>query len=361
MTEDSGLLDDELSAHLERGWELFERGELDAARRCGEEVLKLDDENPDGHTLLGAVAVAGGEVEEGRERFLRAMDADPEHLEATLYAAELAIDPDEDYEEALRLLDQAEDVAEDGPAELDIRLLRAEALVASGDRAALEGLLSSFPETDQLPATVALRLGRVMIEGGDSEKAIPLLERCLTDPATEVDGRYFMAIAFDLTGRRDEARHFFIQVHAADRKEDGADEVGQDGEAADRLQAALEGFPRLRGLLGEAKVALARTPPLELVTEGVDPRAPAYLACSVTGHGEISESAREPRQAKLRSDAVEDDFRVLAIFAYERNLRRYARGAEAQAREFVRAVVGELTQLLDLDDQEVSNLLEPGR
>ena len=80
-----------LTAHLERGWELLERGDLAGARVATEVALELDPSSPDARVLLGSLATAEGDPEEALELMQQAMDLDPEFLRPVLAAAEICI------------------------------------------------------------------------------------------------------------------------------------------------------------------------------------------------------------------------------------------------------------------------------
>ena len=50
------------SAHLERGWELVDRGDLAGALRAAERSLELEGDNPEAHNLIGYVRMLEGQA-----------------------------------------------------------------------------------------------------------------------------------------------------------------------------------------------------------------------------------------------------------------------------------------------------------
>src|SRR5579883_3679418 len=98
-TSDNGM--DQISAHLDHGWDLLGRGDYRGARVSAKRVIELDSDSPEGYTLLGAIGLGEGDPEDAMEQFSRAMELDPEYLEPMLYAAETLIHVFGDCESAL--------------------------------------------------------------------------------------------------------------------------------------------------------------------------------------------------------------------------------------------------------------------
>jgi predicted RND superfamily exporter protein len=64
---------DAITAHLDRGWDLLQRGDLVAARVSAHQILQLEAESAPAHTLLGAVAAAEGDLDEASESSFRTL------------------------------------------------------------------------------------------------------------------------------------------------------------------------------------------------------------------------------------------------------------------------------------------------
>lgn len=50
--EDRSLDMDAITAHLDRGWDLLRRGDTMGSRLSAQHILELDEDSPEGHTLL---------------------------------------------------------------------------------------------------------------------------------------------------------------------------------------------------------------------------------------------------------------------------------------------------------------------
>src|SRR5690606_29867524 len=93
---------DQLTAHLERGWDLAQRGDTRGAASSARRALELDPDSPEVHNLLGFVAALEGDCEEAVEAYQQAVLLDDSYVEAMLNAAELLVHPMARYDEALR-------------------------------------------------------------------------------------------------------------------------------------------------------------------------------------------------------------------------------------------------------------------
>src|SRR5687768_12766459 len=125
---------DQFSAHLDRGWDLVQRGDTRGAEASARRALELDPNSPEAHNLLGFVAAMEGEGEEAIEAYQQAIALDETYLEAMLNAAEVFISPIGDFEQAIRMCDQALDLAEVDEEVIDALLLKFDALMGKGDR-----------------------------------------------------------------------------------------------------------------------------------------------------------------------------------------------------------------------------------
>ena len=63
---------DQLSAHLDRGWDLIQKGDLRGARASARRALEADKDSPEAHNLLGYVAAQEGDADEALEHYRQA-------------------------------------------------------------------------------------------------------------------------------------------------------------------------------------------------------------------------------------------------------------------------------------------------
>src|SRR5678815_4158341 len=103
---------DQLSAHLDRGWDLAQKGDAAGASACAKRALEIDPQSPEVHNLLGFGAALAGESEEALEHYRQAIALDETYLEAMLNAAEVLMQPLGDWDEAIAMCSDALDYAE---------------------------------------------------------------------------------------------------------------------------------------------------------------------------------------------------------------------------------------------------------
>src|SRR4029078_6569790 len=103
---------DQFSAHLDRGWDLVQRGDSRGAEVSARRALEIDTQSPEAYHLLGYLASLQGEFEEAIEHYRQAIALDDTYLEAMLNAAEVYVHPLADFDEAIRMGELSIDMAE---------------------------------------------------------------------------------------------------------------------------------------------------------------------------------------------------------------------------------------------------------
>src|SRR6188768_245836 len=137
---------DQFSAHLDRGWDLVQRGDARGAEASARRALEIDPNSPEAHNLLGFVAALQGEGEEAIEAYRQAIALDDTYLEAMLNAAEVYIHPLGEYDHAIEMCDQALDLAEVDEEIIDALLLKFDALLGKSDRDGARLVLARIPD-----------------------------------------------------------------------------------------------------------------------------------------------------------------------------------------------------------------------
>src|SRR4029450_6203034 len=117
---------DQFSAHLDRGWDLVQRGDTRGAEASARRALEIDPQSPEAYNLLGYVAALEGEASEAIENYRQAIALDETYLEAMLNAAEVYIHPLGEFDDAIEMCDQALDLAETAAALVDRPLFKVE-------------------------------------------------------------------------------------------------------------------------------------------------------------------------------------------------------------------------------------------
>jgi len=320
---------DQFSAHLDRGWELVQRGDTRGAAASARRALELDPQSPEAHNLLGFVAAMEGEGEEALESYQQAIALDDTYLEAMLNAAEVYISPLGDYDRALEMCDQAIELAEVDEELVDALLLKFDALMGKGDRAAAKKVLTEIPEGPYVNPSHTFLVGRALYEMGEVDRAKMLVEDAVSKDPRHGDAHYYLGLIQDELGEERPATVSFLRSRELDLVQGmppWAPERG--GWEATAAQALSDLHPVLRKYVDGADVFISDVPGVELVADGVDPRALVLLDGL-----EADESAQD----------LDRPSRATRVFIYALNVARQAGHAEALLPELLGALEREVT------------------
>src|SRR4051812_25117005 len=136
---------DQFSAHLDRGWDLVQRGDTRGADASARRALEIDPQSPEAYNLLGYVAALEGETSDAIESYRQAIALDETYLEAMLNAAEVYIHPLGEFDEAIEMCDQALELAETDDEVVDALLLKFDALLGKGETEGARAVCARFP------------------------------------------------------------------------------------------------------------------------------------------------------------------------------------------------------------------------
>jgi Flp pilus assembly protein TadD len=307
---------DQLSAHLDRGWDLAQRGDATGAAACGRRALELDPRSPEVHNLLGYAAALQGESDEALDHYRQAIALDETYFEAMLNAAELLI-PLGDWDEAMQFCDDALDLAESDEERCDCLLLKVDAHLSKGDEDSARQVLQRVPSGPYTNPVHSFLVGRALYELGDLANARPhMLDASTRDPENP-DAHYYTGLLLDDDGHAALATLSFLQTRELDalRPPPAWAPSRTDFEAS--LRSALEQIPgHLRSKLEGSPIYCVDAPGAEVVVDGVDPRQGILV---------------ETQELRCR------------IFAYQRNLERLAGNRDDLGAELVRALERELS------------------
>jgi tetratricopeptide (TPR) repeat protein len=312
---------DQLSAHLDRGWDLIHRGDYAGAQRSAEKSLELDSDSPEAHNLLGYACAAQGEQEAALDHYRQAIALDESFVEAMLNAAEVLIHPMHDFEAAIELVDGALEWAEGADEVADALLLKFDASMHQGNRDAAKRVLKLLPETGFESARLDFLVGRAYFEVGELEPAREHLSRALERESEASDIHYYMGLVLDGQGRSDQATIEFLRC----RELDGGTARPQWGlsqaQFERKLRRAIERLEQNhRDVLEGALVVVSDLPGAEVVADGVDPRAAVLL-----------DALGERDQAKAGR-----------AFVYQRNVERMSEGPAKLEDDLLRFLQGEI-------------------
>jgi tetratricopeptide (TPR) repeat protein len=315
---------DQLSAHLDRGWDLAQRGDAPGAVACARRALELDPQSPEVHNLLGYTAALSGESEEALEHYRQAMTLDENYFEAMLNAAEVLISPLEEWDEAIALIEDASELAETPEEIADCVLLKVDALLGKGDRDEAKRAMRLLPDEPYTNASYTFMIGRAHYELGDLPRALPFIEDAAKRDPENGDALYYLGLARDEQGDPRGALEAYLRARAADAMRappawsPSAETFGAIVQAVvQKLDAVFTTYVR------EADVYIVDVPGAELVVDGIDPRALMLL------ESPPPRDETDPPRARL--------------FVYQRNIERAAGSLDAVEDEMVRALEREIT------------------
>jgi tetratricopeptide (TPR) repeat protein len=316
---------DQLTAHIDRAWDLIAKGDFPGALRSAERSLEMAPDSPEVHNLIGYVHAQDGRAELAVEAYERAIELDESFVEAMLNAADVKVSPLRDWDGAIALVDSALDWIEDEEEYADALLLKIDALLGKGDKDAARAALATVPTEFDAPPAILFALGRAHFETGDVERSMPLLERALELEPKNGDAHYYVGLVrqerSDLRG----AALAFLMARDADVRLSARPTFvpQEEFEQLVRQTLARLDVERARVLEG-ALVVVCDMPGAEVVADGVDPRALLLL-----------------------EDLRPSPIRAGRLFVYQRNIER-AVGSPAEAEsELLKALIEEIDFVLN--------------
>lgn len=326
---------DQFSAHLDRGWDLVQRGDTRGAEASARRALELDPSSPEAHNLLGYVAALEGDGEEAIENYRQAIALDETYLEAMLNAAEVYIHPLGDFDQAIDMCDQALDLAEVEEEVIDALLLKFDALLAKGDMEEAAQVVAKIPPGPYENPNHVFLVGRALYEIGQVERATPLIEEAARKEPMHPEAQYYLGLVRDEHGDMRGATQAFLLARELDVAM-GLPPWAPDREAFVALaQQAIETLnPVLRRYIDGADVYISDAPGVELVAEGVDPRALVILDGLVV---------EDDFGLDLGLHHMHDEPPCTRIFIYAINVVRLAGSAETIEQEITAALEREIT------------------
>jgi len=331
---------DQLSAHLDRGWDLAQKGDAPGASACAKRALELDPQSPEVHNLLGYTAALVGDSDEALEHYRQAIALDETYLEAMLNAAEVLMHPLGEWDEAVDLCDDALEYAETKEEIADCLLLRVDALLGKGDVEEAKRCMSRLPEPPFENSSYVFLIGRAFYELGESEKALPYIEEAVRCDVNHADAHYYLGLLRDDAGDVRGAIEAFLRARALDlTKPPPAWAPSPDAFATlvRRVIGSLDAL--LARWVRDADVFIVDVPGAELVVDGVDPRAMVIVDARPREDGEVESSSPASEQ---RHDVAQSTLQA-RLFIYQRNVERGAGSIAALEAELAAALEREIT------------------
>ncbi|HEY3354805.1 MAG TPA: metallopeptidase family protein [Polyangia bacterium] len=335
---------DELTAHLDRAWDLLDRGELRGAERSARQALLNEPGSAEAYTILGIVALNDGLVEKALERFEHAIELDPEYVEPYLHAAETHLYQGDNDKEALRLTEEALDHAEEEEEYLDALLLKAEILLSRQDEvsdAAARKTLAELPDALPDDPAILLRAGHAFLELDNPKAAERHYQAAAALEPDSPDGWYGLGLCAE--ARNDErlkVKHW-LHVRELDLKADDPPWTIPEAEFESIAEQALEELPPIaRDKLVNVPILASDYPAADIVKDGMDPRMLGFFA-----------GVPYPEKSSMGGPAHLD-----CIFLYKRNIERVAQSPEDVREEIRITLLHETGHFFALDEEELEAL-----
>lgn len=316
-------MEDQLTAHLDRGWDLAQKGDAVGASACAKRALEIDPQSPEVHNLMGFAAALEGEAEDALEHYRLAIALDETYFEAMLNAAEILIVPLGDFDGAITQIEEAFDYAETDEEVADCILLKVDALMAKADYEEAKRAMKMLPDGPFSGPTYLFLIGRAWYELGQIDKAAPLIEQAAKADPQSADAHYYLGLVRDEQGDTRGAAEALLRSRALDAQRPPPGWAPSPDAFASVVKGAIEKLDLvLARFVREAEVYVVDLPGAELVVDGVDPRALLALDTPPTEAG---------APARVR------------VFVYQRNVERSAGSLEAMDSELASALEREVT------------------
>jgi tetratricopeptide (TPR) repeat protein len=330
-------MEDQLTAHLDRGWDLAQKGDSAGATACARRALEIDPQSPEVHNLMGFAAALDGEAEDALEHYRQAIALDETYFEAMLNAAEVLILPLGDYDGAISQIEDALDFAETDEELADCILLKVDALMAKSDYEEAKRAMKMLPDGPFDGPNYLFLIGRAWYELGQLDKAAPYIEQAAKTDPQSADAHYYLGLVRDEQGDARAATEALLRSRALDAMRAPPSWSPTPEAFASIVKAAIERLDLvLARYVREAEVYVVDLPGAELVVDGVDPRSMLVLDTPP-----IEEGAA-PR---------------VRVFVYQRNVERTAGTLEAVDTELSSALEREVTAVfLEGQKPDKSNL-----
>jgi tetratricopeptide (TPR) repeat protein len=315
---------DQLTAHLDRGWDLAQQGDVRGAEASARQALEIDANAPEVHNLLGYVAALEGEADSAVEHYKNALALDEGYFDAMLNLAEVLVHPLGELDDAIDQCDEAISWAENDEELADAMLIKIDALLAKRDEAAARRAVAALPEGPFESSRYDFLIGRAKYECGDVAGAEKWIDRALERDDHHADAHYYRALIRETHGDYLRSTSAFLRVRQLDELAPLSPGALQPVAFEESVRGALRKLdPALRRFVEQAELFVAPLPGLEVVADGVDPRAPMLL------DGLATPDRPGPPCARL--------------FVYQRNLERLVASPTELVDELVATLEHEIT------------------
>lgn len=278
--------------------------------------------------MLGYTAALAGEPNEALEHYRQAIALDENYFEAMLNAAEVLLST-EQWDEAIRLCEEAYDLTENDEERLDCLLLKVDAQLGKPDDEAALRTLRALPKGPYKHGGHSFSVGRALFELGKSSEAEPFLKDAVKAEPDHADAHYHLGLVAEERGDLAAATFHFLRTRALDALLAPPPWSESPEVFAATVERALDRLdPAFARHIADAQIFVVEAPGPEVVVDGVEPRSLVLL----DGIG-VGEDGKPNANSTLR------------LFVYQRNVERVARPEGGLEVEITHALEREITAM----------------
>jgi len=325
--------------HLDAGWKALEEGDLAGARAKAEAAIAEAPEDAGAHTLAGAVAAAGGDFDASAKAYERAHQLDPEAFEPVYQWAQVLATAG-DLEEALALMEDALDVAEEEDEYVEALLLKAEIELGLEDEEAAGETLSELPPVALPAVDDHLRAAECFLEIGRLDEAEKHFKLAIEREPDFADAWHGLGLVAEDRGDEKARAEAFAKVRVLDAKGPAPHFTITVEELEAKVDEVLGELPtEMRSLLGNVPIVVDDMPSETLVADGLDPRALGLFA----GMPFPEQGIGAPPQLQQ-------------IYLFKRNIERGAQDLDDVKDEVRATLLHEAGHFFGLDEDDLADL-----
>jgi tetratricopeptide (TPR) repeat protein len=338
--KDPGM--DELSAHLDRGWELLGRGNLPAAEKSAREALVADPESPEAQVLLGQVEVQRGRPEKAMVRFRKAIELDPDYAEPYLSAAEVALLELDDPAQALELAEEVVSRADDQGEFLDALLLKVESLLAmdedEADARARDALRDVPPGPFDDPM-LGLRVAHAWLDLEKFDAARKHYRQVIDQEPGNADAWHGLGMCAEGTDDHEAMVEAWLKTRELDLVAAPPPWSLTEAQFEEVAAESLDELPtHIRKRLANVPVLARDYPDPDIIRQGFDPRILGFFS-----------GVPYPEKSSVSGPPPHLD----CVLLFKRNIERAARSRQEAAEEIRITLLHETGHFFALSEEEL--------
>ena len=230
------------------------------------------------------------------------------------------------FDEAIDFCDQALDLAEVDEEIIEALLIKFDALIAKGDEDEAKRTIKRMPAGPYENPHHAFLVGRALFEIGETERASKLIDEATQKDSNNPEAFYYLGLLRDERGDSRGATEAFLRSRDLEAEAGLPPWVPEKPKFYEMAKKAVLSLNQvLRRYVERAEIYVADVPGVEIVADGVDPRALVLIDGGPVDMGGIVEE------------------RPTRVFVYAINVSRMATSNDEIEQEIGSALEREIT------------------